>query len=672
MEKYNNELDFRRFIREIKNLKWIYVAALVIFITAGIAYYLRSMPQYQAIGEVLIEDSSENSPSAGSGGMGAMMRTFSIGGFGSSSADNEIAIMQSNKLRRRIVKNLKLNRVYVERDGLKKKMMYESTPVSLDAAPELFDTLSTSFTVHLNVSNGKVNAKATQGRIFKKTIGEVKDSTFPCVLSTEYGDFTLAQNADYPTGKKLEMDIIVMGDELASKILSEELYMEITDAKTDIIAVAYSSPNRDKAMAVINAVMQEYNRIRIERRHLNAAQEMEYYKSRLDVVETNLIESEAKLEEFLRDKSFVGGELLIERLVNDTAEKKEELIKMQAQIDYYEEVLNILNRGNSDLIPVVDSEKNPVIESYNAAIVKRKNLEVSATSENKSLQVLNEQIEYLHSFIKNNMELLLRQAKVNMSSLKQVAGNVANKMDNLPEVEREYTALVRDQKFNNELYLFLLQKKESAELKFYSNSTLGFVIEDAYCDLKPKNSKGFMVLCLAIVAAIILPTCLAVLLLLFKRKIYQPMDLKSLGLENNSKMYAGENKELSLFRQSIVNSGYRIFCLLNYCYNGDIKEKISQSFGNVEKKVLWDDHLKDNDNIMTQAFKSHLAEMSDKYDFIFINIPDKDSFCSISSVVNEDKNGVLVLLDSGKTNVSTLKSNLENVDQEHIYTLIIK
>lgn len=670
MEKYNNELDFRRFIREIKRLKWVYIISFIVLTTMGIVYYFRSMPQFQAVGEVLIEDSSENASSVPSGGLSSAMRSFSIGGFGSSSAANEIAIMQSNKLRRRIIRNLKLNRIYVERDGLKKRMLYDDTPVFLNASPELLDTLSSSFTVHVTVDKGKVNAKATQGRIFKKTIGEVKNSEFPCILHTEYGDFTLVKNPECFPEKKLKMDIIVMGDEIVSKNLFEELYMEITDAKTDVISVAYDSPNRVKAMAVIDAVMKEYNILRMERSHSNAAQEMEYFKSRLDVVESNLIQSEAKLEAFLRDKSFVGGDIIIEQLVNDTAEKKESLIKMQAQIDYYEEVLRLLNSGNSEMIPIVDSVENPAINSYNEAIAKRKNLEMSATPENKSLQVLNEQIDYLRGFIKSNMELMLRQAKVNLSSLKHLNDNISNKMDQLPEVEREYAQLVRDQKFNSELYLFLLQKKESAELKFYSNSTLGFVIEDAYCDLKPKNTKGMMVLILAILASIILPTCLAVLILIVNRKVYQPMDLKNLGIENNARLYNGENKGLSLFRQMIVNSGYKVFCVLNYGDNNGIKEKISQSFSNVEKKVLWDDRLKDNDNIMTQAFKSHVAEMSDKYDFIFVNIPDKDSFCAVSSVLNDDNNGVLLLLDSGKTKTTTLKSDLGSVEYAKVYALI--
>lgn len=65
MEKYNNELDFRRFIREIKRLRWLYLLAFVVLFGAAIFYYMRSMPQYTAYGELLIEDSSENTPSAG-------------------------------------------------------------------------------------------------------------------------------------------------------------------------------------------------------------------------------------------------------------------------------------------------------------------------------------------------------------------------------------------------------------------------------------------------------------------------------------------------------------------------------------------------------------------------------------------------------------------------------
>lgn len=671
MEKYSNELDLRRFIREIKNLKWIYVAALVIFITAGIAYYLRSMPQYQAVGEVLIEDSSENTPTASAGGVSAIMRSFSIGGFGSSSVDNEIEIMRSNNLRSRVVKRLRLNRMYVERDGLKKKMLYTSTPILVEPTPGMLDTLTTAMTIRISIDGDHVTAKATQGRIFRKTLGEVKNAAFPCVLSTPYGDFQILKSANYENGMKADIDVTIMSNEAAAKLLSEQLYLEISDAKTDVISLTYSSPNRKKAMNVVDAVMDEYNKIRVERRHDNARQEMEYFKARLVVVGENLNKAETELENFVKEKDFVGGEQIAGMLIGGTVGKKEELVKLQAQIDYYNDVLKILKSGSmGDMLPVMESSKNSAIEAYNEAIMKRKSLELSATPENKSLQLLNNQIDYLRDFVKGNMEIMLEQAQLNMNTLNQLTATATNKINKLPELEREYASLVRDQKFNNELYLFLLQKKESSELKFYSNSTLGFVFEDAFCGLKPKNTKGFLALLAALVLSILLPTCLAAIMLWRRNKVDEPMDLRSIGLENHAEIYADNKVSVASLRQLMLDSGSRLFAVIDYGVNSDIMEIISSSFKNIDKTVYWDNSIKNNDQFLTDTFGVHTAELMKKYDIVFDVIPEKNSINIISSKLKSDGYGALVLIPAGKIRVKTLNNDLSNIDLSSVYTLI--
>lgn len=671
MEKYNNELDFRRFIREIKRLKWVYVTAFIVFMGAGIAYYLRSMPEYTAVGKVLIEDSSENTPSAGAGGVSAIMRSFSIGGFGSSSVDNEIEIMQSNKLRLRVVKLLRLNRIYVERDGLKKKMLYRDTPVLVEPQYGMLDTLTSAMMVRMSIKDDKVSAKVTQGRIFKKTIAEVENAELPCVISTPYGYLQILKSTSYVDSIKADIDVTVMGDEAASKLLSEQLYMEISDAKTDVISMTYDCPNRARGMQVVNTVMNEYNKIRVERRHFNARQEIEYFKNRLIVVERGLKESETNLENFVKEKDFVGGEQIAGMLIGGTVGKKEELIRLQAQIDYYNDVLKILkNSSMGDLLPVMEASKNSAVEAYNEAIMKRKSLELSATPENKSLQLLNSQIDYLRDFVKGNMEIMLNQAEMNMATLNQLTDVATDKINKLPELEREYATLLRDQKFNQELYLFLLQKKESAELKFYSNSTLGFVFEEAYSDLKPNNNKAMIMLLVALVLSIILPTLLAAFLLLFKNKIYQPMDLKSIGIEENAEMYVDDKKKIASLRQSMLGSGRRVFAVVDYGDNSEIRNIISSSFKNVDKTVYWDDSLNSNDQFLTNNFNAHLEGLEKKYDIIFTIIPEKDSLDIISMKLKEDKCGMLVLIPSGKVKINSLKNELTGIDLNSVYTLI--
>ena len=49
------------------------------------------------------------------GGMAGLVRTFSIGGFGSSSIDNELIIVKSNAVKKAVSSRLGLNRTYVKK-----------------------------------------------------------------------------------------------------------------------------------------------------------------------------------------------------------------------------------------------------------------------------------------------------------------------------------------------------------------------------------------------------------------------------------------------------------------------------------------------------------------------------------------------------------------------------
>ncbi len=675
MEKYNNELDFRRIIREIKRLWWLYVVALVVLMGGGIFYYIRSMPQYTATGNLLIEDSSENTPSAGSGGVSAIMRSFSIGGFGSSSVDNELMVMGSNTLRRRVIDKLKMNRTYIERDGIKKRMLYDDSPVCVEASKEFFDTLTSAMTIRIKLDKGRVNVKVTQGRIFKKIIGELNNAPLPCTLSTSYGDFQLLKANDYTPETKADIDVIVTGNEAAAKVLSEKLYMEISDAKTDVISLTYRSPNRKLAMDVVNMAMEEYNKIRIERRHSNAAKEIEYFRSRLEVISSSLADSEINLEKFKKDHKLMGVEQEAGLLVGTTVGKKEELVKLQAQIDYYKEILKALKDGNDgDLLPVLDSSKIASIGAYNDAIMKRKNLEMSATSENKALQLLNSQIDYMRQLIKGNVEMLLEQGELNMATLKQLTGTAVNRISELPELEREYIALLRDQKFQNELYLFLLQKKESAELKFYSNSTLGFVFERAYSELKPKNSKGTVVLIGAILLSMILPSIAAFIWLTYRNRVESPIDMHFIGLESSSIFYSGKKSQLCDIRKKLIESPEKkvVYVASIDTEAKSILNELIDSFRNIGLNPVVEAPIKDNDILLSKAFKLRLSDLCSQHDAVFVNIPEPSQLSQISSLINTPSSWLLLLIESGKIGRNKLKGLLYGLEKSNIATIIFK
>lgn len=148
-----------------------------------------------------------------------MMKMFSVGGFGSSSVDNEIFLIRSHDIAVRTVKALGLTSTYIERDGLKKHLLFPNSPVKATMPQSVLDTLAFPFLIRVEISPDQhVNAKTMRGRLFwRTTFDEVKDATLPVNLDTPYGPVTLtAGDMSLLDGKKMDIDIVISGVKTAA------------------------------------------------------------------------------------------------------------------------------------------------------------------------------------------------------------------------------------------------------------------------------------------------------------------------------------------------------------------------------------------------------------------------------------------------------------------------
>lgn len=167
MEKAtDNTLDIRRYWREIRRLRWVYILAFIAIVGLASILVVRSMKHCESSAMVLIEESTSDTGSGASkgGGLMGMMKMFSVGGFGSSSVDNEIFLIRSHDMAVRTVKALGLTSTYIERDGLKKHMLFPDSPVKATMPQSVLDTLSWPFLVRVEISPDRhISAKAMRG-----------------------------------------------------------------------------------------------------------------------------------------------------------------------------------------------------------------------------------------------------------------------------------------------------------------------------------------------------------------------------------------------------------------------------------------------------------------------------------------------------------------------------
>ena len=95
-----------------------------------------------------------------------------------------------------------------------------------------------------------------------------------------------------------------------------------------------------------------------------------------------------------------------------------------------------------------------------------------------------------------------------------------NDVSNFPEKEKILRAIERNQKIKESLYLFLLQKREEAQVSYAVTEPSIKIVENAISSNNPISPKRDIVYLAAIVISFLLPFSLIYLMFFFNRKLF--------------------------------------------------------------------------------------------------------------------------------------------------------
>lgn len=677
-----NTIDLRRFFREVRRLWWVYTISITALCAIALIYNTRSLRRHSADAMMLIENSSTDSGSTSTkaGGLAGLVKMFSVGGFGSSSVNNEILLLNSLDLAERTVRATGLTTTYIERKGLSKSLLYPETPIRASMAAGVTDTLRKSFMIRTELlPDGRINATAMRKRRLSKTVfDQVKNAELPATLSTPYGEVTLTKgdaSAAKPDGTQ-KIDIVMSGVIPAAYLLWDDLSVSIPDKLSNAIKIKLKGASNAYCEDVLAEYLSQYNHRRIERRAENARDEVKFYDDRIAELFGSLTETEAEIEKFKTKNNVVAIQEEAELLVENTIGKTNEIVAAQTARDYYKLVKNTLTKSEASdtytLIPVVESLGNPLIAQYNELVMQRQSLAKSAKEGNIALTTLDEQINTLRGSILKNVEGMITENDMKLRAMTSLKSTAQSRLNKLPEYERKYISLMRDQTLKNELYMFLLQKRENAAMQMASTTTLGFVIDPPHAPLKPSKSRLYTMLGAALALGIILPSLLAVFLLLWRNRIEDPSDLAAIGLEERAVSIGGNTTaSIDALRKQVLANPKGNLLLVASDKNADadkVIDLLKESIGHIGQSVTILPQPSDNDALLNPAFISTLPHDA----LNIVQLPQPQRLGVLEPLINTDKCELLVILKSRAIKRSKLKSLLRGLYADNIITAIEK
>lgn len=514
-ENYNDTLDLRRYLRMIRRGRWFYAICIALAVALSVTYALVSNPVYRNNTEIMIE--TEGGGSAGNilsmmgGGGLSMENLFAMGGLGSSTMDDEMLLLGSNHNYLNVSRLMQMNRTYIERHGLRKQMLYKTSPIRVEAPAEYFDTLSTKLKLVVKLeADGRFSAKLKKGFMSMETVATVSHEQMPYMLQSPWGDLLImttdsyAANAD--TGREIQVHIT--SNQKVAYAMLKEIGIEPVDKRANAVRLTMKHPEKQYAYDVLSALTTSYSDIRNEHKHHTSSQQVEFFDQRIATLLTELDTVQSNVKLFMTSKGVIDIAGQTEVLLQSTEMVRAEMLQAEAQLNAAKEVLNLLESAPDDYPSIAVGMDEEMVKAYNELVLKRVDLLSSAKEGNAALTAIEDKLKLMRKLVIEGMKQLVLQSRTTLATLKGYHNEQTNKLGEVPGNGLEFLNLQRSFELKNSLLLFLLQQRENALLDMTNQKDAGFVYEPPYTEKDKDYSKKIIVALLLLFLSIAGPTFL--------------------------------------------------------------------------------------------------------------------------------------------------------------------
>lgn len=570
--------------------KW-YWFAISLFVALSIAtlFLLRTPPVYTRTAAILVKEDSKTGATAGSAGEFADLGIFKS----NTNINNELLTLKSPTLMTEVVKRLKLDEIYTERDGLKEIDLYKKSPIEIEWQEASDAQVSfkiemqseTDFTISDFESSVEPNGDSFTGKIGQP-------------VKTPVGEFVVKRINSETSSLNKVIKYTKGNVDYYVDYYSDKLIAELGSEDATIINLSIDDASIKKAEDIINTLILVYNEKWVQDKNQIAISTSNFIGERLGVIEDELGHVDQNIASYkskhlLPDVQAVSGLYLAQ-----SSENKKELLALNDQLStaqYVRKELN--NKKPNQLLPSNSGLTNSNIESqiseYNKMVLERNRL-IDNSGENNPLVVdLASSIKNMQKTIIQALDNLIVSLKTKIGSIQQQENQTTTQLASNPNQAKYLLSVERQQKVKEELYLYLLQKREENELSQAFTAYNTRVITAARGSAFPTAPRKMNILLLAFAIGLLLPAIIIFMKENMNTKVRGRKDLEDLSIP-----FIGEiplfayQKKASLFKKpsktdsqktivvkegkrDIINEAFRVLrSNMDFMLSQDIKQNV--------------------------------------------------------------------------------------------------
>ena len=522
-------LGTSNFLRTAIRHWWLFALSFIFCFGILFLYLRKTLPSYIVSSTVLVDDQSLSFAGIGNSKGNSMLKNM-IGG-GDVNVFNEIEILASENLAAKTVDALDINCRYYEKTGfLKKQDHYGTSPIIVEAPKELFDTLSVTLPFKIKVyADGKTDITVKKGMF--SNYAELKGVELPATVKTPFGLFVVKPTQYFTPKHEYSITASVAGNIPAALELQKDMTVDLKAKKTDIVYMDVMDNDVKRGRDILNTLVRLYNERGMKESDTQGMTTARFIDERLSLIYKNLMGSEAEIEAYKKAHSLVDPYTQVKSSIIKGETSESAIIALETQYRIASMIKGFITdpANKHSLIPFEsDSLSAKMVRTYNALITQRQHLETSAKADNPALVQLDQQLNAMRENMLGSVNNALGAMRIKIDKAKDVQGESKGDMSQFASTERETRNLYRNQAIQNELYIFLLQKREENALKMAAAQPKGKLVDEAYAASEPVKPKKPLLAFVALIMTFALPFCILYVKKMLKNKIGSQDELEAI------------------------------------------------------------------------------------------------------------------------------------------------
>ena len=501
-------------LRFLRNWYW-FVLCLAAGTGTAWAFIHYSEPVYSMESSLLIRDEGANT------GVSENLLVAELGYASDVDFNSELEILASSNLMEEVVDSLDLNLRYFREGNIRDGELYDVSPLVLSdyfPLPEAY------------------------GRTLRFRIEDAERFA----LLEENGDTTMQRfGAPFRLGStSFKIDRIgrVVPEEVyyiqvlpparAVRIFGANLRVERLNERSKVIALTVTDPLPDRARDIILTLIDKYDQSIVNEKNQVGQKTLAFINERLGFVTQELYTVEEEIEAFKRDREVpVDLTETAGRYLEDYRDSDQALIELDLRLRLMESIKAqfLADTGRMNPLPVASEVLGPTLTSiildYNSMIAERNRILAVATPENPIAQHSQAEMRQLESNLLLSIDHLQEEIRTRREEIAQRIPPLEARLAGIPGDQREFLQIMRQQQIKENLFTFLLQKREETALSLAAQVPNSRIIGSpriqglVYPD--PKR-----VYTLAILLALLLPAGILTLRELTDNKVRTPEDVQ--------------------------------------------------------------------------------------------------------------------------------------------------